>query len=230
MDSGIGRFVTSWRTAARTFGIVLGPLYLLDRALRRLSPRSGIYVYDFMAQPVVDKPLLSASLSKNLNFRAIDREDPVLAEMPLSNEVVEARFRQRSVCFAAFHKEALIGYIWFRFGDYEEDEVRCTYDIPKDRSSAFDYDLYVVPERRMGIGFMGVWHGANQFLRERGVHSTFSRMTRDNVASRRSHLRLGAHRVGSACFVRLNRLELMFATVRPFVSCTYSGRPRLRLG
>ena len=33
---------------------------------------------------------------------------------------------------------------------------------PPDRS-VFDFDLYVMPEHRLGLGFMAVWHGANHY-------------------------------------------------------------------
>jgi hypothetical protein len=214
----------------REFGLIAGALYVIDQALRRLSPSTGLYAYELMVQPIVDKALLPAGLARNLSFREIRSGDPEVALMPALAEIKAMRFAQNAVCLGAYHKEAFIGYIWFRFHEYDEDEVRCTYVLEADSESVFDFDLYVFPESRMGIGFMGIWHGANAYLRERGVRFTFSRLTRFNVLSRRSHAHLGWKRVGYAVFLKFWGLELMLATVRPFYSVSFGKhRPRLRL-
>ena len=69
----------------------------------------------------------------------------------------------------------------------------------------------------MGIGFVAVWHGANQYLQARGIRYTFSRLTRFNVASRRAHAHLGWKCVGRALFLKAWRVELMLATIAPYV-------------
>jgi hypothetical protein len=95
----------------------------------------------------------------------------------------------------------------------------------------FDFDFYLFPEHRMGLGFVGLWNGANAFLNRRGVHHTFSRLTRFNVASRRAHQHLGWKVVGRALFLQAWRIEIMLATLFPYVhiSATKSGRVRLAL-
>ena len=82
----------------------------------------------------------------------------------------------------------------------------------------------------MGVGFMAVWHGANQYLNERGVRYTFSRLTRFNTVSRRSHLRMGCRCAARVVVMKLGRLELMAATTAPFLAATWSGRVNPRLG
>jgi hypothetical protein len=213
----------------REFGFFAGTLYVLDRALRRLSPRLGLYVYEFMVQPIPDKPLLPASLTRKLAFREIRRGDPEVALMPARTGIKESRFDQGAVCLGAFRDDALIGYIWFCFDTYEEDQVRCTYRLVNVAESVFDFDLYVLPEHRMGIAFMAVWHGANQYLRARGVRYTFSRLSRFNLASRRSHAHFGWKRVAGAVFARAWTVELMLATMFPFVALTLGPRQRVRL-
>lgn len=211
------------------FGLVAGALYLADRLLRRLSPQLGLYVYELMVQPITDKPLLPASLTKHVEFREIRPGDPELECMPVPHAIRESRYRQHAVCLGTFHKGMFTGYIWFCRNAYAEDEVRCTFLLPADDTAVFDFDLYVVPEKRMGIGFMAIWHGASQYLYQRGVRYTFSRLTRFNIASRRSHAHLGWKRVGSAIFLRLWRLEFMCATVTPFVSITLNDSQRTKL-
>ena len=67
--------------------------------------------------------------------------------MPARPEIKEARFRQNALCLGTFVKGQLVGYIWFCFGSYEEDEVRCTYVLVNPNQSVFDFDLYILPER-----------------------------------------------------------------------------------
>ena len=213
----------------REFGFAAGALYVLDRLLRSISPRLGLFVYEFMVQPIPEKHLLPANLARGLEFREIMRGDPEIALMPARPEIKESRFEQGAVCLGTFKNGKLIGYIWFCFGSYEEDEVRCTYQLANPDESVFDFDLFVLPEHRMGIGFMAVWHGANQYLHDRGVRYSFSRLTRFNLASRRSHRHLGWKRVASAVFLKAWSAELMLATIFPFVYLSFGPSHRVRL-
>jgi hypothetical protein len=213
----------------REFGFVAGTLYVIDRLLRGVSPGLGLFVYEFMVQPISDKPLLPANLARGLVFREIRRGDPKIALMPARPEIKESRFDQGAVCLGGFKNDRLIGYIWFCFDTYEEDEVRCTYQLVSPAESVFDFDLFVFPEHRMGIGFMAVWDGANRFLRDRGVLYSFSRLTRFNLASRRAHQHLGWKRLASAIFLKIWNVELMLATVFPFVSLSFGPSRRVRL-
>jgi hypothetical protein len=213
----------------REFGWAAGALYMIDRVLRSLSPRLGLCVYEFMVQPIGGKPLLTPGLSKNLAFQEIGPGHPDIALMPAREDIKARRFEQGARCLGAYRKGQLIGYLWYCTGRYEEDEVRCTYELVDAQRSIFDFDLYVMPQHRLGLGFLGVWHGTNETLAPRGVRYTFSRLTRFNTASRRAHAHLGWKRVGQGVFLQAWGLELMAATVAPFVACTLSGRVTLRL-
>lgn len=213
----------------REFGWVAGSAYLLDRLLRRLSPKLGLYVYEFMVQPIGGKPLLPPNLSRNLTFQEIVKGDPAIAEMPAREDIKARRFEQGARCLGAYRKGQLIGYLWYATGRYEEDEVRCDYVLVDRSASIFDFDLYVLPKYRMGIGFLGVWHGANELLAPLGVRYTFSRLTRFNLASRRAHAHLGWKRVGVGVFLQLWGLEFMAASVAPYVGMTVGPRQRITL-
>lgn len=213
----------------KEFGLGAGFLYALDRVLRSLSPRLGLFVYELMVQPISGKAMLPANLAKNLSFSEIVRGHPDVALMPARDDIKALRFEQGARCLGVYRKGMLIGYLWMCFKRYEEDEVRCTYALAEPEVSVFDFDLYVMPEHRLGIGFMAIWHGANQFLHERGVRYTFSRLTRFNLASRRSHAHLGWKCVGRALFLQAWRVEMMLSTLSPFVGLTWSARQRLHL-
>jgi len=215
----------------KEFGFISGLLFAIDRVLVRVSPALRLYVYDFMVQPIPDKPLLPERLTKNLEIREIRRGDPEVDLMPARPEIKESRFAQNAICLGAFKKGQFIGYMWFCFRTYEEDEVRCTYVVTPAKEAVFDFDLYLFPQHRMGLGFVGIWNGANKFLHERGIKFTFSRLTRFNTASRRAHHHLGWKLVGRAVFLQAWRLEFMMATLFPFLHLSLGkpGHVRLQL-
>jgi len=211
------------------FGFFSGLLYGIDRCLQRMSPHLRLYFYELVAQPIGQVPLLPANLSGALEIREIKSGDPEIALMPARPDIKEARFKQNAICLGGFRKGALIGYIWFCFHSYEEDEVRCTFMLPEGNQTVFDFDLYLFPEHRMGLGFAGLWEGANQFLRNRDVKISFSRLTRFNLASRRAHMRLGARRVGRLFVLRAWPIEFMIATVPPYVYLSSADHSRAQV-
>lgn len=215
----------------REFGLAAGLLYLVGRALRAISPRLNLYVYELMVQPIPDAPLLPERLSKGMEIRPITRGDPEIGLMPARPEIKESRFDQGAICLGAYRKGTLIGYLWLCFDAYDEDEVRCRYLLSPPGKAVFDFDLYIFPEHRMGLGFVGIWNGVNEYLRTRGIDFTFSRLTRYNLPSRRAHAHLGWRRVANAVFLQAWGLEVSFATIPPFVSVSVrrSGRVELRL-
>ena len=211
------------------FGCFAGLLYGIDRALQRLSPNLRLYFYELLVQPIPEKPLLPSRLSRALEIREIAFGDPEIARMPARSDIKESRFKQNAICLGAFQKNQFIGHIWFCFDAYEEDEVRCTFVLPEGTGAVFDFDLYLFPEHRLGLGFVGIWNGANEFLRSRGVKFSFSRLTRFNLASRQAHMQLGARRVGRVFVLRTWRLEFLVATVRPYVHFSPGKHNRVRL-
>lgn len=213
----------------REFGWLAGTLYLIDRVLRGLSPRLGLYVYELMVQPITGRALLGPKLVRDLRFDEIGPGHPALALMPAREDIKAARFAQGARCLGVWRRDELIGYLWFRAARYQEDEVRCTYHLQPAAASVFDFDLYVMPAHRMGLGFMAVWHGANQHLHAQGIRYTFSRLTRFNLASRKAHAHLGWKRVGRAVFLHAGPVELMVATVRPWLAVTAAPGQRVAL-
>ena len=221
-----------WRRLAspfRDFGLVAGTLYVIDRVLRRISPRLGLQVYEFMVQPIGGARLLPAGLSKNLVAQEIIEGDAAIDRMPALAHIKEQRFRQGARCLGVYRRGQLLGYSWYVRDRYHEDEARCTYELADREASIFDFDFYVLPEHRMGIAFLGVWHGMNELLAPQGVRYTFSRMTRFNLASRRAHARLGARRVGSAVFVQAWGAELMVSSIAPWIGITWRPSQRVAL-
>ena len=221
-----------WQTltnAWREFGLGIGSMYLIDQALHRLSDDARLRFYELMVQPIVEAPLVARRFTRAFTYREISATDPEVAKMPAREDIKAERFAQGATCIGAFRDEDLVGYMWFVSDHYLEDEVRCVFHVHPVDTAVFDFDFYVFPEHRMGLGFIALWDGANRYLYERGVRSTFSRITRFNTASRRAHDHLGWKRVGRAMFLKLWRFEWMLADVAPYVSVSLRRRVRLDL-
>lgn len=223
---------TLWRRALgpfKEFGLGAGTLYALDRVLQAVSPRLRLLAYELMEQPIDGRPLLPAKLTKKLEYVEIGPGHPAVGAMPARTDIKASRFAQGARCLGVYRSGVLLGYIWWCPQRYLEDEVRCTFQLEPAAASVFDFDLYVLPEHRMGIAFMAVWHGANQLLHSLGVRHSFSRVTWFNLPSRRAHLRLGGRRVGRVLFLRLWGFESMVATVPPYAGFSWRAAGRMVL-
>lgn len=216
-------------SAWRQFGAAGGTIYLIDQALLRLSGQTRLQFYELMIQPIPDEPLIAERFTRMLSYRQIVAGDPEVALMPAREDIKAERFEQGALCLGAFKKDELIGYMWFAFERYNEDEVRCVFELNPGREAVFDFDFYLFPKHRMGLGFISLWEGANRFLRERGVRYTYSRLTRFNVASRKAHNHLGWKRLGRAVFLKLWGFEMMCSDVRPFFNISLSRPVRIAL-
>lgn len=213
----------------KEFGLFAGLIYLFDQAIARLSTSLRLFFYELMIQPIPLDAFLPARITASLEFREIKRQDPDLEKIQVPREIIEFRFDQGAICLGAYKEQELIGYIWFSFETYAEDEVRCTFVLhPKDES-VFDFDLYVFPDYRLGYGFVSLWDGANVFLRNQGVRYTYSRLSRFNTSSRRAHAHLGWKCVGRCLFLKIWNAELMLATVSPYVHLAVSTGSRVRI-
>ena len=82
----------------KEFGLGAGFLYALDRVLRSISPRLGLYVYELMVQPITGKAMLPPNLAKNLTFTEITRGHPDVALMPAREDIKAQRFEQGAKC------------------------------------------------------------------------------------------------------------------------------------
>lgn len=211
------------------FGAFHGALYALDQVLRRLSPSCGVYPYEFYLQPIGDRPLLPPALLKTLSAECLAPGHALLAAVPVPAPELARRFAQGAQAVVALRKAEPLGYAWWCKGGYEEQEVRCTFEVAASEAAVFDFDVYVLPAHRMGLGFMSVWHVFMQQLRDAGVTHSYSRISAFNLASRRAHARLGASVIGRAVFVRLGPLSLALTGQFPYARAALGDGCGLRL-
>lgn len=215
----------------KEFGLFPGLIYIIDRFFGVFSSNLRLFCYELLVQPIPEKPLIPPNMTKQLEIQEIKHGDPEIDLMPARPDIKESRFNQNATCLGVYQGGKFIGYIWLCFHAYEEDEVRCTFIPSPENEAVFDYDLYIFPEYRMGLAFLGLWNGTNEFLRNRGIKYSFSRLTRFNLQSRRSHQHLGCKRVAQAVFLKIWQVEFMVATIFPYINLSLrkSGRARLKL-
>lgn len=206
-------------------------MYFLSRGLAVLTfGYAGLIRYHFVAQPVPLEGGLGIRPSPNSFVGFIGANDSLVAEFPRPSAVIEQRFHNGNICLAARAGEKFSGFLWLAKGHYEEDAVRCCYQLLQPAESVFDYDVYVEPEFRYGRTLARLWSAANVHLAADGVRWSFSRISTFNTESMRSHARLGIRRLFTANFICFGKLQIAIVSVSPFVHISLSSGSRPTLG
>jgi hypothetical protein len=202
----------------RTFaqlGCFNATLYLLGRVLESITGgRWRLYRYLFVAQRLPAAPLC-AKRGQDIEVRLLPTLAALPPDYPRPAEVLRQRYAQGAQSLAAFRGAALIGFLWFLFDAYQEDEVRARYQLGSSRS-AWDFDVWVCPEDRLGWAFRRLWESARVLLRERAVHWSCSRISAFNPGSLSAHARIGTVQLGSAIFLCCSGWQWMLASQKPY--------------
>lgn len=217
----------------RTFaelGAFEASLYLFANLLARISRgRCRLIRYYIVAQPVASAPAHALRPSPSNPVRLIGREDAAVAQFPRPKTVLARRFDDGGLCFVAESKGRFAGFLWISHRQYEEDEVRCRFDLHPPERCVWDYDVYVEPDFRVGRTFARLWDAANAYLTAHGVRWSLSRISAFNPVSLAAHQRLGIRKLASATFIVTGRVQLSLFTTPPFVHLGWNDdmRPQL---
>jgi len=211
--------------AYREMGLINLLFYALDRLLSRISNNNfRLYKYLLVVQGVKAKPILASHRANKICIKNISQHEANELSFPRPHKVIESRYHQSAHCLGAFSEDELVGFIWFNFGDYVEDEVRCIFSPQPTAKLAWDYDIYIAPNYRNGLTFVKLWDAANQFMREKKIEYSMSRISAFNSQSIASHKRMGAIKLGSAIFICLGKIQIFLATVPPYVHVSASDK------
>lgn len=203
-----------------------GLLYLVQRAVAALRLPVAVHAYLIVEQPTGNAPRLVGRRARAYTSRPIEDGDPAFADMPLDAATIAFRRAQGARCLGLFREGRLAAYIWFCLEGYDEDEVRCRFrPLPPDET-AWDFDVYVLPEFRNGLAFAALWDHADAALRAAGRTRSMSRISAFNTQSRASHRRLGAVELARASFVRMGSFQLMVASRRPWLHVGFGPKSR----
>lgn len=228
---GATTFFPRIRRSVAELGLANAILYYLAEMLGRASRRRmTLRRYLIVAQPVPDKPVISLADSKTV-IRQVNATDPAVAAFPRPTNVIVARYAAGYTCLQASIGGTFVGFIWLAFGAYEEDEVRCRYQLADGEKLAWDFDVYVEPRYRLGRSFARLWQAANNLLRAQGIEWTLSRISAFNASSLAAHARLGTVSLGYATFLCLGPLQFAFlpGNLLPRASWNEASRPILIL-
>ena len=173
----------------------------------------SIFRYYLVAQPVAAG---GGRRPGRIAVRRIEPSDPVCAHFPVREQVTRRRFAGGALCLVAEDAGRFAGYLWLQLGPYDEDEVRCRYVMEPAARCAWDFDVYVHPDFRLGRAFARLWDAAHAMLREQGIEWTMSRISAFNPESLRSHGRLGLERLGTVTFLRAGSAQFMWAGRAPW--------------
>ncbi len=207
-------------------------LYLAHRLLQKLSGgRAGLHLYVICAQPIGQGMFDMVRDDPRTVVTAIDRSDPLVSCFPRPAEVNRRRFDQNATCYVIAVKGEFAGHLWLVTGAYDEDEVRCRYELPMAPPCVWDFDVYIEPRFRNGRAMARLWKAVTADLRRQGVGWSYSRISLFNAQSIQAHERLGAVPVATAAFVVLGSLQFTVYSPVPNVhlQVTSTRRPHLRL-
>ncbi|MCW5624902.1 MAG: hypothetical protein KIT73_09325 [Burkholderiales bacterium] len=224
--------ISKIRDAFNTFGPIDGGLFLLGRGLETISGgRCRIQRYVLVAQPVPLAPASGTGRSASLEIRPIELDEARQLEWPRPFDVIERRYRDGAFCLGAFMKGKFVGFQWAVIGPYEEDDVRTRFVPTPAGRAAWDFDIWVAPEYRLGRVFIRLWDAMNATLHARGVRWSISRISAFAPESLRSHARLDAAHVGSSLYVIAGPIQLTLLGHPPFIhlGMTAERRPILHV-
>jgi GNAT superfamily N-acetyltransferase len=199
-------------------GWVDGTLYLLNRVLERGSRgRVRIVKYCLVAQPIGRSDTRRMRPDTATVLRQVGPNDPLVARFPRPAAVIARRFADGAVCTVALVRDEFAGFIWTQRERYEEDEVRCTYQLAAPALSVWDFDVYVEPRFRAGRTMARLWSQVDDELAATGIRWSFSRISAFNRVSLAAHARLGIVPCGSVLFLCAGPLQLFCAARSPFL-------------
>ena len=192
-------------------------LFVLNRVLVMISKGSlRLYRYYLIAQPVAKTSLLPPGRGKKIEIRVIQPHDEITRQFPRPAVAIKARFEQGAKCLVAVKEEQFIGFLWLLLGSYQEDEVRARYTPLPAKQAAWDFDVYVAPDFRLGLTFPRLWDEANRVLSENDILWSCSRISAFNIGSLGAHARLGTVSLGSSIFFCAGRWQITFASISPY--------------
>lgn len=195
-------------------GCLNAALYALHRLLGRLSGgRCAVHRYLFVAQPLA-YAVPACARAALIDIRPLDPQAPP-GGWPRPAAVIEDRWRQGAQGMGAWRGRQLVGFLWYAYYSWQEDEVRACYRLASPRA-VWDFDVWVCPEQRLGPAFRRLWEGARARLLPQAVCWTCSRISAYNPDSLRAHARLGAQRLGSAVFIRCGPWQWMLSGLAPY--------------
>ena len=165
----------------------------------------GYWRYALVAVPVDRMPAMPAGYS----VRPLTQDDLDAIIIDAPRRVQLDRHAQGMTCLGAFNrKDVLVGVTWVSLREAMEDDLSIRFIVPS--GHCWDTGLWIVPQHRMSRAFTALWAGVGEWMRERDLIWSLSRIADYNIASSLSHRRLGARVLDHHVVLRLARWQIAF--------------------
>ncbi|GEM_PF-6791501 len=168
----------------------------------------------FYSQPISDAPRIPEAKLSRYEFTWLSQPESILDELQRPEEVIKNRFDQGSSCLIATQNDLFQGCLWLVESRYIEDQYRATYNFPG--NAVWDYDVYITPKKRLSILFAALWDTADNWMKERNITNTLSRISAYNSQSIRSHEKAGAKQIGWLIVLEKNDWQISITNKSPW--------------
>lgn len=209
-------------------GFVTALLHVAGRALSRLGHVAALHDLVLYTQPVRATPLLPAARGVSIEVRSYSGHQALDAGLPGP----PGRRRNGMHCLAAYREGRLIGFQWVNLGSHQDELVRARYVPMPEGRSAWSFDLHVDSAHRGGLVFARLTDATWALLRAHGRTKVASAIAASNRGAIGAEERLGGCRLGRAVHLRLGPLQLLVASLPPYLhlSVSHRGAPIMRVG
>jgi len=217
------------KTIVSDMGAANGAMYVAARIAKRIHPAVAIERFYIVAQPVKQTRLLPSGRGESIKVLMFSAHDPLLEQLSAPSSEITRRFAAQGRCFLAMRGERVVGHLWITHSGYREPAFRCEYSIRSPDKMVWDFDLWIERKERMGWVFSRLWDECNEYLRQREIGWTLSRISAFNPESLRAHQRFGIRRLRSLTYFCVGRTELLLAFPPACIRITRSTFPLVEL-
>lgn len=220
------------RRLADEVGFFTTLLHVASRTLSRLDHRVALHDLLLYTQAVQATPQLPAARGASIEVRTFSGEQAMDAGLPCPAEHAVARRRNGMHCLAAYREGRLIGFHWLNLESHDDEMVRAHYvPLPEGRS-AWSFDMQVDPAHRGGLAFARLTDATSALLRAHGRTEVASYIAASNRGAIGAEERLGGRRLGRAVHLKLGPLQLLVASLPPYLHLSVSdrGAPIMQVG
>ena len=187
--------------------------YICGELLSRCSGKFDLHHYLFYAQPAKTTSRVPQNRRDRYQFECVDNYSEILESLGRPKNIIASRFEQGATCLLAKEGDTFLGCLWLVRSQYIEDEIRATYVFPD--FAVWDFDVYVVPRKRLTPLFAILWDIADEWMLDRGIRYSLSRINAHNRNSVRSHESAGAKKIGYAIAVNFSSWQISISSHSP---------------
>lgn len=171
-----------------------------------MVPGAAFHNYRLIAVPRSGMP----PMPRDFSVAPFDEPEVVRYSetLELPRAAIRHRMEQGMTCLAAMRDGRVTGVNFVTTGPFDEDEVAVCFVPPP--CAAWDTGLFVCPAQRGGRTFAALWAGTAEWLAERGLDWSMSRIAHYNLPSLASHQRMGGVEIGRLNALRVGGRQYLF--------------------